>query len=57
MQRTFAPGAATGAMEMAAVARPRVGANGSCPSVSYWFSIDLGTTRKHAQPRRTKASP
>jgi hypothetical protein len=53
MQRTTA----LGAMEMAAVARPRVGANGACRSVSYWFSIDLGTTTKHGQPRRTKASP
>jgi hypothetical protein len=55
MERTYA----LGAMDMAAVSRSRVPAmvNGSCSPAAFWSPIALGTTRKHGQPRRTKASP
>jgi hypothetical protein len=55
MERTLA----FGAMDMATVSRSRVPAmaNGSCPRTAFWYPIALGTTQKHGQPRRTKASP
>ena len=55
MERTLA----LGAMDMATVSRSRVPAmvNGSCPRPAFWYPIALGTTQKHGQPRRTKASP
>ena len=56
MERTLA----FGAMDMATVSRlgrvPAM-ANGSCPRTAFWYPIALGTTQKHGQPRRTKASP